>query len=87
MFIQAITGEIDLDGNVTAIGGLDAKLSGAKKAGIKLVLVPKDNERDIEILKDKLPHLFDSCFELKFVNKIDNVLKIEPETKPLLTQT
>ena len=72
----AITGEIDLDGNVTAIGGLDAKLSGAKKAGIKLVLVPKDNERDIEILKDKLPHLFDDCFELKFVNKIDNVLKI-----------
>jgi hypothetical protein len=72
----AITGEIDLDGNVTAIGGLDAKLSGAKKAGIKLVLVPKDNERDIEILKEKLPYLFDNSFELKFVNKIDNVLKI-----------
>ncbi len=48
----AMTGEIDLHGNVHAIGGLDAKLEGAKRAGVKLVLIPKDNEDDYnKILK------------------------------------
>ena len=72
----AITGEIDLDGNVTAIGGLDAKLNGAKKAGIHLVLVPEENKRDIDILKDKFPELFDDNFKLEFVNRINQVLNI-----------
>ena len=72
----AITGEIDLDGNVTAIGGLDAKLNGAKKAGIRLVLVPEENKRDIDILKDKFPELFDDNFRLEFVNRINQVLNI-----------
>ena len=51
----AMTGEIDLLGNVKAIGGLDAKINGAIKAGVKLVIFPKENEQDFEkILKDKL---------------------------------
>ena len=52
----AMTGEIDLFGNVTAIGGLDCKITGAHRAGVKKVLCPKDNEHDynlfIEHLKD-----------------------------------
>lgn len=47
----AITGEIDLDGNVTEIGGLEEKLLGAKKAGVKRAIVPLDNARDVEIIK------------------------------------
>ena len=39
----AMTGEIDLCKNVKMIGGLHAKLSGAKYAGIKLALIPKEN--------------------------------------------
>ena len=42
----AITGEINLQGEVTAIGGLDIKISGGIKAGIKTFIYPKDNTRD-----------------------------------------
>ncbi len=71
----AITGEIDLDGNVTMIGGLDAKLSGAKRAGVKLALVPKDNSRDVDIIKRKNPDLIDKDFKVKFVSRIEEVIK------------
>jgi len=72
----AITGEIDLDGNVTAIGGLDAKLSGAKRAGIKLALVPTENKRDVEILLKKNTTLVDGKFKVKFISHVNEVLKI-----------
>ena len=39
----ALTGEIDLIKNVTAIGGVYAKLNGAKEAGVKKALIPKEN--------------------------------------------
>ena len=39
-----MTGEIDLLGNILPIGGVEAKLNGAKKAGINIALIPKDNE-------------------------------------------
>jgi len=72
----AITGEIDLDGNVTAIGGLDAKLSGAKRAGIKLALVPTENKRDVEILLKKNTTLVDNKFKVKFISHVNEALKI-----------
>jgi endopeptidase La len=40
----AMTGEIDLYGNICAIGGLQCKIEGAQRAGVKLVLIPRDNE-------------------------------------------
>jgi len=49
----AMTGEITLRGNVLAIGGLNEKLLAAQQSGIKTVLVPKDNEKDlVEIPKE-----------------------------------
>lgn len=53
----AMTGEITLRGKVIAIGGLNEKLLAAKNSGIKLVLIPKDNEKDLQevnkqVLKD-----------------------------------
>lgn len=42
----AITGEMNLQGKVTAIGGLDLKILGGIKAGVKTFLFPKDNEKD-----------------------------------------
>ena len=39
----AMTGEINLKGEVSEIGGLKEKLNGAKKAGAKHVLIPRDN--------------------------------------------
>ncbi len=72
----AITGEMDLDGNVTMIGGLDAKLTGAKRAGVKLALVPKDNTHDIEVIKRKNPTLINKNFKVKFVSHISEVIEI-----------
>ena len=71
----AMTGEIDLDGNITQIGGLDAKLSGAKRAGVTKVFVPKENERDISIIKLKYPELFKRNFKVIYVKNIQEVIK------------
>ena len=49
----AITGEINLQGEITAIGGLEIKISGGIKAGIKTFLFPEENERDFEEWKSK----------------------------------
>jgi ATP-dependent Lon protease len=43
----AITGEISLDGSVSEIGGLDAKIRGGVKAGVTAFIYPKDNEKDL----------------------------------------
>lgn len=51
----AITGEINLQGDVTAIGGLDLKIMGGIRAGIKMFLYPKENERDFIEWKQKNP--------------------------------
>jgi len=49
----AITGEISLDGTVTEIGGLDVKIIGGIKAGVKHFIFPKENERDFEEFMEK----------------------------------
>ena len=49
----AITGEISLDGNITEIGGLDLKILGGLKAGVKKFIYPKENERDYKQLIEK----------------------------------
>ena len=71
----AITGEIDLDGNVTQIGGLDAKLNGAKRAGVKLVLVPDENHRELEIVKKNNPELVDKNFKVLKIKHVNDALK------------
>ena len=50
----AMTGEIDLNGNITAIGGVYSKLEGAISAGVTTVLLPKENEQDYNNIKNKL---------------------------------
>ena len=49
----AITGEIDLQGNVTAIGGLDLKILGGIRAGVKNFIFPQENEKDFKKFKDE----------------------------------
>ncbi len=50
----AMTGEISLRGKVMPIGGLKEKLLAAKKAGIKLVLIPKENEVDLSEISEEI---------------------------------
>ena len=71
----ALTGEIDLCKNVTAIGGVYAKLSGAKKAGIKKALIPKENLEDLKILRNEGNSPEDNNFEVCTIETIEDVLK------------
>ncbi|MCR5468943.1 MAG: endopeptidase La [Lachnospiraceae bacterium] len=67
----AMTGEITLRGRVLPIGGLKEKILAAKNAGIKTVIVPKENEKDIEeISKEILEGL-----KIVYVEHMDEVLK------------
>lgn len=66
----AMTGEITLRGRVLPIGGLKEKLLAAHRAGLKTVLIPKDNERDLELLPEKVR----SELELIPVRTMDEVL-------------
>jgi ATP-dependent Lon protease len=50
----AMTGEITLRGNVLPIGGLTEKLLAAKRSGIKTVLIPKENMKDLTEISDKV---------------------------------
>ena len=49
----AMTGEITLEGNITAIGGLEYKVLGGLKAGVKLFIYPEENQEDFEKIKEK----------------------------------
>ena len=49
----AITGEINLQGCVTAIGGLDLKILGGIKGGVKEFIYPKENEKDFKTFMEK----------------------------------
>ena len=71
---MAMTGEIDLLGNVTKIGGLDHKLIGAKMAGVTRVLISKENEDDIEDIKKEFKDLFNDKFTYKIISKINEAV-------------
>ena len=70
----AMTGEIEMNGNITEIGGLAYKLMGAKKAGIKLVFVPKEDEKDYIKIKESDDKLLTDGFEVRIVSHISEIL-------------
>jgi ATP-dependent Lon protease len=71
----AITGEISLQGKVLEIGGLEEKLQGAKKAGIKTALIPKDNVKDLIRINERNPSLIDKNFKVIDVETISQVFE------------
>jgi ATP-dependent Lon protease len=67
----AMTGEITLRGRVLAIGGLKEKVLAANRAGIKKIIVPIDNERDLEDIPDNVKRKL----EFVFAEYMDEVLE------------
>lgn len=80
----AMTGEIDLHGNVHPIGGLESKLLGAVDAGVDTALVPKENEDDYnKIVKDHPDlelkvHIVSNIFEVIQYAFVENELEFIP---------
>jgi ATP-dependent Lon protease len=74
----AMTGEITLRGEVTAIGGLKEKLLAAHRGGIKTVLIPEENAKDLQ----DIPENVKNHLEIVPVKWIDQVLELALETNP-----
>ena len=70
----AITGEINLSGDVMAIGGLRSKLYGAKHAGCTLALYPADNAEDYIKIERECFDLFDDTFHAVPVSTLSDVI-------------
>jgi ATP-dependent Lon protease len=68
----AMTGEVTLRGRVLPIGGLKEKLLAAKIAGIKTVIIPKDNVADLK----KIPHEIKDGIQIIPVDHVDQVLRV-----------
>jgi hypothetical protein len=68
----ACTGEIDIHGNVTKIGGVAAKVTGALNAGLKTVIFPEQNREEYKrVFSKKLPKL-----DVKFVKNFEEALEV-----------
>jgi ATP-dependent Lon protease len=74
----AMTGEITLRGEITAIGGLKEKLLAARRGGIKTVLIPEENVKDLQ----EIPEDVKNQLEIVPVKWIDRVLEIALERAP-----
>jgi ATP-dependent Lon protease len=75
----AMTGEITLRGEVLPIGGLKEKLLAAQRGGIKIVLIPQENVKDLIEIPDNIKNKL----EIHPVKWIDQVLEMALERKPV----
>ncbi len=79
----AMTGEVTLRGNVLPIGGLKEKVLAAHRGGIKKVLIPVENEKDVR----EIPAVILKSIEIELVEHMDQVLRkalvlADPENYP-----
>jgi ATP-dependent Lon protease len=78
----AMTGEITLRGEVLPIGGLKEKLLAAHRGGIKTVLIPDENQKDLVEIPDNIK----GNLEIKAVKWIDEVLELALTSRPIPRQ-
>ena len=67
-----MTGELTLTGKVLPIGGVKEKVIAARRSGLKTLIFPKDNQRDVE----ELPPYIKKGFDIHFVDQYEEVFKI-----------
>ncbi len=77
----AMTGEVTLRGRVLAIGGLKEKILAAHREGIKTILIPKDNEKDLKDKDKQMPPEVLEQVRVKGVEHVDQVLVESLEIK------
>ena len=77
----AMTGEITLRGQILPIGGLKEKLLAAHRGGIKRVVIPKENERDLKEVPDNVKDDLDIMTAAWMDEVIDKALKQRPEPR------
>jgi len=73
-----MTGEITLTGRILPIGGLKEKLIAARRSGVKILVFPKENQRDF----DELPPYLKKGIAVHFVDHYDQVFPIAFLTLP-----
>ena len=67
-----MTGEISLRGNVLPIGGLKEKSTAAHRAGLKHIIVPQLNKKDLEEIPEKVK----KDLKITFVKEVEDVIKL-----------
>jgi ATP-dependent Lon protease len=75
---MAMTGEITLRGKILPVGGIKEKLLAAYRAGITTILLPRENEKDL----DDLPEEIRTVMETHLVEDVDEVVRIALEGAP-----
>jgi ATP-dependent Lon protease len=75
----AMTGEISLRGKVLPIGGLKEKILAAVRAGMKTVIIPEQNKKDLE----DIPKDMQKKLRIVAVREVDEVLKLALERFPI----
>ncbi|MBC8496756.1 MAG: endopeptidase La, partial [Chloroflexi bacterium] len=80
-----MTGEITLRGKVMPVGGIKEKVLAAHRAGLKMILLPKRNEDDLEDLPDEVRQ----AIEFVFLDTVDDAIDaaLEPAPKPKKKRT
>jgi ATP-dependent Lon protease len=74
----AMTGEITLRGTVLPVGGIKEKVLAAHRAGLKCVLIPHRNERDL----DDVPREVRDDLDIKLIRRMDVILSLVVEPMP-----
>jgi endopeptidase La len=70
----ALTGEIDLNGSIHVIGGLDLKIDGGKNAGVSKILCPINNQQDLEVIQKTKPEILENI-EIVPITNIWDILE------------
>ena len=82
----AMTGEISIRGRVLPIGGLREKTMAALRHGIRTVIIPKDNERDLEQIDQTVRNALQFVVAENIETVLHSALNMKPEPMPTILQ-